>query len=433
MPKKKYSLRGELVGAVIIGLLCAFTAAGLFTTISDVLLGTYFDNPGYVAREERELIEKLQSQIDSGSLNPESSAELEAFFKDDNTILWMLVFDDGAKTIAGESTAGISDQNSLRQWCNVYKIRIPDGSAEVYLYTSFIDSVFYVVRNIVLAISFAVFIMVMLLLMSKKIRYINQIAREVVLLEGGNLDRPIRVSGNDELSRLAEGLDGMRISLRQQIAQEKDARRANSELITTLSHDLRTPLTTQMGYLEIIRDGHWDTPEQRDDYLNKCIANCGKLKDMSDRAFEYFLIGDRSNDEAQILLKDYDAQELLPQLFAEKGVLLEEKGFTFNVVMPKERFGLRLNMEYTFRIMNNIYSNLEKYAEPSEPVKITVELREGSCVMEFYNKLREGGEKAESTGIGLQSVAQLTKRQNGQLNYGRQGGDFFLTLRFPAI
>lgn len=341
MPKKKRSLRGELVGAVIISLLCATAAAGFFTAIADALLGVYFKSPDY--------------------------------------------------------------------------------------------SVFYWSRNIILLLCFGVFIAVLLVLVNKKIRYINHIAEDVGLLEGGNLDCPIKISGDDELSRLAEGLDGMRASLKQQIEQEKDARRANSELVTSLSHDLRTPLTTQLGYLEIIRDGHWETREQCQDYINKCIANCVKLKEMSDRMFEYFLIGDRSNDEAQTPLKDYDALELLPQLFAEKGILLEEKGYTFNITMPTERFGLRLNMEYTFRSMNNIYSNLEKYADMAKPVEINVSLREGRCFLDFFNALKQDGEKPESTGIGLQSVAQMTKRQNGQLDYGKRDGGFFISLSFPAI
>lgn len=341
MGKRKRSLRGELVGAVVISLLCTVAAAGLFAVFASALLGDGFEN--------------------------------------------------------------------------IY--------APAY----------HMARNVILLLCFGVFIAVLLMLVNKKIRYINHIAKDVGLLEGGNLDCPVKISGDDELSRLAEGLDGMRISLKHQIEQEKDARRANSELITTLSHDLRTPLTTQMGYLEIIRDGHWETAEQCADYINKCIANCGKLKEMSDRMFEYFLIGDRSNDEAQTVLKDYDAKELLPQLFAEKGILLEEKGFFFDVTLPEERFGLRLNMEYTFRIMNNIYSNIEKYAEPAEPVKITVELRYRRCYIEFFNSLRRSPDKVESTGIGLQSVAQMVKRQNGELFYEKRDGGFFLSIGLPAI
>ncbi|HBS43674.1 MAG TPA: sensor histidine kinase, partial [Paenibacillus sp.] len=56
-----------------------------------------------------------------------------------------------------------------------------------------------------------------------------------------------------------------------------------------LSHDLHTPLTTQTGYLEILKEGHWSTQEEHDRYVEKCLATCEQMKQMSDRLFEYFL------------------------------------------------------------------------------------------------------------------------------------------------
>lgn len=70
----------------------------------------------------------------------------------------------------------------------------------------------------------------------------------------GDLDHPITVRGNDEITSLALDMEKMRLSFQERIKGEEEAKRANSELITSISHDLRTPLTILMGNLDIIAD-----------------------------------------------------------------------------------------------------------------------------------------------------------------------------------
>ena len=69
------------------------------------------------------------------------------------------------------------------------------------------------------------------------------------LLEAGDLDHEVTVSGNDELSQIGEGINNLRRNVLHKIQTERDAITANHELITAMSHDLRTPLTKQIGYL----------------------------------------------------------------------------------------------------------------------------------------------------------------------------------------
>lgn len=100
-------------------------------------------------------------------------------------------------------------------------------------------------------------------------------------MEGGDLEHPITVRGHDELTTLASCLDSMRLTLRQQQEEEAQASAKVKSLITEMSHDLRTPLTTLLLYTEILRGHKYDTPEQEADYLNKIDAKAfpfgGKL------------------------------------------------------------------------------------------------------------------------------------------------------------
>ena len=79
---------------------------------------------------------------------------------------------------------------------------------------------------------------------------------EIEILEGGSLDYPITVKGKDELSELAEGLDCMRVSFQGMIEREANIVQENQKMITEMSHDIRTPVTSIMLYTEILKNGN---------------------------------------------------------------------------------------------------------------------------------------------------------------------------------
>mgnify|MGYP002226093174 FL=1 len=93
-------------------------------------------------------------------------------------------------------------------------------------------------------------------------KYIVQLSEEIQAMEGGDLDHPITVQGSDELTTLASSLDSMRLTLRQQHEDEAAAAAKVKNLITEMSHDLRTPLTTLLLYTEILRHRKYETTAQ---------------------------------------------------------------------------------------------------------------------------------------------------------------------------
>ncbi len=101
-------------------------------------------------------------------------------------------------------------------------------------------------------ISTLFFIFLLMLCMKKRLSYVVDLRDDLRLLEAGDLDHEVTVSGNDELSQIGEGINNLRRNVLHKIQTERDAITANHELITAMSHDLRTPLTKQIGYLEIL-------------------------------------------------------------------------------------------------------------------------------------------------------------------------------------
>ena len=79
-------------------------------------------------------------------------------------------------------------------------------------------------------------------------------------------------------------------SLNENIVREQESRKANQDLITALSHDLRTPLTILTGYLEVLRLGR--TPEKQADYLDRCLKKASDIKELTDQMFSYALVSE---------------------------------------------------------------------------------------------------------------------------------------------
>ncbi|MFV0396351.1 MAG: histidine kinase dimerization/phospho-acceptor domain-containing protein, partial [Coprobacillaceae bacterium] len=131
-------------------------------------------------------------------------------------------------------------------------VRFKDVSAEVLVNTfhPFKVSSYYFYFSIILSI--LIFLLPTLIFVRKKMKHINQIHKEVSAMEEGNLDTALSIKGDDEIASLSKQIDSLRIALAENIEKEEESRHANYDLISAMSHDLRTPLTTLNGYLEII-------------------------------------------------------------------------------------------------------------------------------------------------------------------------------------
>ncbi len=140
------------------------------------------------------------------------------------------------------------------------------------------------------SIGVALFLLLLLplLFLRKKVQDIGILKDHILQMSGGDLHQPIRPMGNDELGILARELDQMRSTLYTNIQQETESRRANQDLITAMSHDLRTPLTILHGYLDILALGR--NPDQQSEYIRRCLQKTEDIQQLTDRMFEYSLV-----------------------------------------------------------------------------------------------------------------------------------------------
>ena len=315
-------------------------------------------------------------------------------------------------------------------WMPRASVFFADGELQVLLYY---DPVLAWVRwgtagLIVLCVG--LFLAVFLLRCRRIVQYICLLSQEVQVMESGDFSRPVTVRGSDELTALASCLDSMRLTLGQQRRQEAETSARVKELITQMSHDLRTPLTTLLLYTEIVAGGKYHSQAQLAEYLTKIDTKARQIKQLSDNLFEYALV---TRDTVVTLDRPASFSQIFEEPLAEFAEQLGQRGYGCLLDLGEEDVVLQVYRPYIRRIFDNIASNILKYADPAHPVQVCF-VREGEQAgLAFANvplPPESGG--AESTKVGLVSVRTMMEKMQAEVRVSQTARRFCITLLFPV-
>ena len=258
------------------------------------------------------------------------------------------------------------------------------------------------------------------------IRRITKLSRDMQVLAGGDLTYQVVSNGRDELAELGRSIEAMRLAVLEQMERENQAVRANSRLITSLSHDLRTTLTKLMGYLDILRHGKYRDEAQREEYLDRAADKALQMRALSDEMFRHFQVGEGSASERELV----SGPVFLGQLLSEQCFDLVEAGFSIRPPVVEGDHWLYVRTEDICRVFDNLFANLKKYADPVRPIRLAVWEEEREVVVELENRVGKGG-SADSRGIGLPTVRALLERNGGSMEILHLGLRYRTTVRLP--
>lgn len=257
------------------------------------------------------------------------------------------------------------------------------------------------------------------------------LSSEVQQISDGKLDYEIHSFHNDEIGKLSASVDNMRNSIIQKHQNEKEAWDANTQLITAMSHDIRTPLTSMIGYLDIIEGKKYRSQEELDKYISSCRDKAFQLKDLSDKLFQYFLVfGNQGNDRT---LERYDAGILFQQLLAEHCAEAMNYGYNveFQYGIPEE-VDIMTDISGLRRLFDNVFSNIMKYALKKEPIGVKAELDHDRISIQVTNSIWEQAKKVESTRIGLKTCERICSDLQGSFVYQEDEHLFTVEIVFPV-
>lgn len=278
-------------------------------------------------------------------------------------------------------------------------------------------------------IAFGVFSLCFVTFVHRKLRYVKRLKAELDILAGGELNYPVTVKGSDELGELATGIDQMRRSILTHQTAEEQMRSANSQLVTAMSHDLRTPLTSLLAYLELMDRGRYDSEEQLRHFISQSLNKAFQIRDMADKLFEYFLV--YSSEWEPTELEPADADQVLQQFWGEYAFSLESKGFVVKTDFSPLNGTLQINLDLLRRAFDNLYSNLLKYADPAQPVKVSYCRKEDLLCLTLSNHISPHRNKRESTNIGLNTCQRVLQYHGGSFQTEEIDGQFWVIVVLP--
>lgn len=264
---------------------------------------------------------------------------------------------------------------------------------------------------VALFVSLLIFFLPTFIFIRRKVKYINILKQEVLNMAQGDLNHEMTIRSNDELAILASEMDRLRIELNQNIENEAKIKEAHHELITSLSHDLRTPLTTLRGYLDILSLHCYKDEQQMDHYLKGCIEKTEQIKDLSNKTFEYSLVYEQ---DFSIQLERISSQELL-DYFQDNLEYLELEGFHLQKEINFHEKELLLDFSMMKRLINNLCSNIMKYAKKEKDVLVEFSLKQDQLKMVFQNEKKQDFQHVESNKIGLKSVQRIVEMHHGEI------------------
>ena len=272
--------------------------------------------------------------------------------------------------------------------------------------------------------------MVFIIFFSKILSRVTRLAADVNRVAEGDMTYWIRSQGNDEISRLSSQVENMRSSILENLEREREVRATNEELITSMSHDIRTPLTVLLGYIDVMKMHPHD--EAMGEYIKATEATAMRLKKLSDDMFGYFLVFGDKAIEANI--QDYDGTTLLSQMLDEHILLLHENGYSVSYEEGPGLDGVSIMTDApkAMRLIDNIFSNLHKYSDSERPITVSVGAEGGRISLTVENGIASGSRTAESNGIGLKTCVKLAELLDIGFEYERLSDSYKTVITFPT-
>lgn len=429
-------LKIKLVLAVVISLVISISALVILQVVGETVLDSYLSKSTFVENRQQDALDRFEAFVDNQNVSTRDHEQLSAWIRHERYLNLYIFAKDKLIFSSNTEIDPAINEELLTQFVPskipITTIHFADQDAQIYLVSFYEYQYYNLILIIGVFIAAIVFLVSFLLMINKKTSYIGVLEQEIKILEGGNLDYSITISGKDELSSLAQSIDEMRKSFVERLDSEERVRMANRELITAISHDLRTPLTILLGYMDIIELNKYKTHEDLLQYIHNSREKAYQIKVLSDKLFEYFTISSAAEEE-EVEFEMYEGRALIDQLIDEQLVVLDDIDVQVQTDAHHEEFLLEINLVAMRRVMDNIFSNIRKYADPGHPVHIQVSLKQQWVILAVENKIKHVGKKKDSNEIGLVSCQKMIQQHNGTLTVSQEKDIFSLQIMLPVI
>ena len=453
-PKKYFiTLNLKLAIVVVIALIMTLLVFEVLGWVQSFVVQKYYLSEEAVKRNEDEAFNNLERFISGRKIKSTDTESLHNWVKEQEYVYltvsdnYSIAFDGGWSVTTTPTELDTSEQSAIAYDDENARITPETFHQDVKnRIVQFDDGPFYVFINVYkeeYIYRMMMFVRIILcgltlmgIIMIYNGRVLGRIARlsaEVEEVTSGNLAAEIQGTANDEIGKLANNVHSMRNYIIKRLQSEKEAWDKNSELITAMSHDIRTPLTSLIGYLDIIESEKYQSKDEEKRYIEACRDKAFQLKDLSDKLFQYFLVfgskGAEKNTEV------YDASILLQQIISEHSAELINYGFNIDLdYQIPEEVEIEADISGIRRLFDNIFSNITKYADKSSSIRISAGLDsdERNIKVSMINSVLTESRRVESNKIGLKTCDKICSDMGGSFSYHDEGQLFSVNLSIPV-
>ena len=309
------------------------------------------------------------------------------------------------------------------------------------------DSDLAVVLGYVL-LGIMVFSITFLLLQERSIAYIGKISDAVRDISEGDLNTTIDVIGDDEFSGMAANLNKMVKEIRRLMDKEREAERTKNELITNVAHDLRTPLTSIIGYLEILSSKSAPLPpEMQKKYIDIAYSKSKRLEKLIEDLFGFTKL---NYGKISMQVAEVDIIKLLGQLLEESYPNFSNKGLSYELQSNVSAKIISADGNLLARLFDNLINNAIKYGADGKRVLVKVHASKETVQVsvtnygyvippeelplifdKFYRVEQSRSTHTGGTGLGLAIVKNIVDMHGGDITVKSDlnGTVFTVTLK----
>ncbi len=291
-------------------------------------------------------------------------------------------------------------------------------------------------------------IIIFTLYIMKILSYSNEIIEGTNKIKNGDLHYKIPIKGNDNFTELAKNINNIGEGLENSIEKQLKDERLKSELITNVSHDLKTPLTSIINYIQIIkREQDNIYPEHIRDYINILDSKSKRLKILIEDLFE---ASKTSSGNIELDMKNIDIKQLLRQSIGEISESIDKNNLTIKLSIPEEKIYIYADGKRMYRVLENLLTNISKYSMKNTRVYIDLYEEDKNIILSMKNissyelnfdpseiierfKRADESRNSEGSGLGLAIAKDLINLQGGEFKIDIDGDLFKVTLKFKKI
>ncbi len=275
-------------------------------------------------------------------------------------------------------------------------------------------------------------------------KQISEISDALEDIKNGNGNRRILAETHELIAPLAYAINDIILSYEKRLSAYHQTDETNRQLMTSLSHDVRTPLTTLIGYLDAAHRGIVDGKE-RDDYIETARRKAHDLKEYIDVLFDWFKLG---SNEFSMNIAEIDLTELTRNILIDWIPIFEDTQVDFTIDILEQPFRVQIDPDGYMRILNNLIQNVISHShadkieialsEQNRNIKILLSDNgigiDKEDLKHIFDRLYkcDKGRSEKGSGLGLSIVHELVEKLNGTITAdSTPGKGTIFTLFFP--